>query len=103
MSIDKIASSVASAGAYANTAKTADVKELAGDDTSFSSLLKNSASSAIQTLRNSEAVQARALSGDADITEVVSSVNNADLMLKTVASLREKMIGAYQDIMRMTV
>jgi flagellar hook-basal body complex protein FliE len=41
--------------------------------------------------------------GTADPTDVVQAVNSADMTLQTVVAIRDKMIGAYQDILRMPI
>ncbi|MEC8061286.1 MAG: flagellar hook-basal body complex protein FliE, partial [Pseudomonadota bacterium] len=43
------------------------------------------------------------LTGQADLTDVVAAVNEAELTLKTVTSLRDKMVQAFQEISRMPI
>ncbi len=70
---------------------------------SFGDILKSKASDAIQTMHKSEEMSAKAITGDADITDVVAAVSAAELTLETVVSVRDRMISAYQDIMRMPI
>ncbi|HZS82007.1 MAG TPA: flagellar hook-basal body complex protein FliE [Stellaceae bacterium] len=92
------------AAAYANAAKPAApglaARESGG---SFGDLLKQAAESAIGTLKEGESVSAQALAGKADISEVVTAVSNAELTLQTVTAVRDRVISAYQDIMRMPI
>jgi len=57
----------------------------------------------IDTLRAGEAASARAVSGEASLIEVVSAVSASELTLQTVVAIRDRMVGAYQEIMRMPV
>lgn len=76
--------------------------QVAGGE-SFSSFLKDTAESAVETMRASEVMSAKAVQGEADITKVVEAVNAAEITLQTTLSLRDKMISAYQEIMRMPI
>ena len=44
-----------------------------------------------------------AVAGKADINEVVTAVSNAEVTLQTVVAVRDKVISAYQDILRMPI
>ena len=41
------------------------------------------------------------LTGKVDLADLVTAVSNAELSLNTVIAIRDKVIGAYQDIIRM--
>ncbi|MEQ1790631.1 MAG: flagellar hook-basal body complex protein FliE [Rickettsiales bacterium] len=68
---------------------------------SFANLLKDGIQNTIDTQYKGEAVKMEALTGKVDLTDLVSAVNNAELSLNTVIAVRDKIIGAYQDIIRM--
>lgn len=70
---------------------------------SFSNLLKDSLQDAIDTQYNSEAVKMESITGKVDLADLVTSVNNAELSLNTVIAVRDKIIAAYQDIIRMPI
>jgi flagellar hook-basal body complex protein FliE len=102
--IDKITNPAAAASAYANTSKTADVPGLTAPKTeSFGDLVKNAAIKSIQTLRAGEAASARAVSGEASLPEVVQAITASEVTLQTVVAMRDRLVGAYQEIMRMPV
>jgi flagellar hook-basal body complex protein FliE len=90
--------------AYANAAK-ANGPGLASRESggSFGDILKQVADNAIGTLKEGEQVSAQALVGKADISDVVTAVSNAELTLQTVTAVRDRVITAYQDIMRMPI
>ena len=69
----------------------------------FSDFLKDKASESIDTLKASEVLSAKAITGEAELTEVVEAVTAAEVTLQTVVSLRDRMISAYQEIMRMPI
>ena len=46
---------------------------------------------------------AASAAGKAELVDVVTAVANAETTLETVVALRDRMISAYQDIMRMGV
>ena len=70
---------------------------------SFADLMKQSAQDSIQSLKAGEQMSAKAITGEANITDVVQAVTSAELTLQTVVAVRDRMINAYQDIMRMPI
>jgi flagellar hook-basal body complex protein FliE len=102
--VTTIASAIA---AYANVAKApvAEAAPSTGESTgaSFGSVLMDAARSAVQTGKVAELKSAEALAGKADIREVVSAVANAELTLDTVVAVRDKVINAYNEILRMPI
>ena len=71
--------------------------------TDFAEVLKDAAKSSIGALKTAEQGSAAAIAGKADIREVVAAVTNAELTLETVVNVRDKVINAYNDIMRMPI
>ena len=70
---------------------------------SFGDILKQSVSSAIDAQHKSEKVSAAAVMGKADMTDVLQAVNDAELALNTVLAVRDRVVQAYQQIMRTTI
>lgn len=93
------------ANAYANTAKAASA--LTNDEVqrgpSFGDIMKESAMNAIRTLRAGENASARAITGEASLPEVVQAVASAEVTLQTVVAVRDRLVSAYQEIMRMPI
>jgi flagellar hook-basal body complex protein FliE len=96
----KIADAVA---AYANAGKAAGAGGAAASGSSFADMVRNAAEGAVDTLRESEAVSLQAATGKADLTQVVTAVSNAEVTLQTVAALRDRVVQAYQEILRMPI
>jgi flagellar hook-basal body complex protein FliE len=71
--------------------------------TDFVSVLKDATKMAIGTAKGAEQSSLAAVAGKADIREVVAAVANAELTLETVVNVRDKVINAYNEIMRMPI
>ncbi len=69
----------------------------------FATLVRDSINGAIDTGRAAERMGVKAIEGKADLNQVVAAVNNAELTLQTVLAVRDKVIQAYQDIIRMPI
>ena len=93
----------AAANAYANTAKAAGAGTGIQTGPSFGDILKESAFDAIRTLRAGETASAKAITGEATLPDVVQAVTAAEVTLQTVVSVRDRLISAYQEIMRMPI
>ena len=101
--IDKV-NPAAAANAYGNTAKVMGTPTLSEPKAeSFGDLVKNAALKSIETMRGGEAASARAVAGEASLPEVVQAITASEVTLQTVVALRDRLVGAYQEIMRMPV
>ncbi|MFO0998106.1 MAG: flagellar hook-basal body complex protein FliE [Alphaproteobacteria bacterium] len=91
--------------AYAKTLAQGKAPGLEARDSSqnFAGMVNQAVGSLRQGLAASETASANALTGKADLTGLVTSVANAELMLQTVVSVRDKAIQAYQEILRMPI
>jgi flagellar hook-basal body complex protein FliE len=69
----------------------------------FGALLEQTLSDAIDAGHKSEAIATAAVSGQASLQDVVEAVNAAELSLQTVVAVRDRMIAAYQEILRMPI
>ncbi|MFC7050516.1 flagellar hook-basal body complex protein FliE [Emcibacter nanhaiensis] len=70
---------------------------------SFSDILKESLGGTAEAIAKNEATSVQALNKQADPVDVVTSVQNAEMVLETVVAVRDKVISAYQDIIRMPI
>lgn len=69
----------------------------------FAALLAESVGDAVAAGHRGEALSKQAAAGAADLQELVEAVNAAELSLQSVVALRDRIIGAYQDIIRMPI
>jgi flagellar hook-basal body complex protein FliE len=72
----------------------------AGD---FSNFLSNALKDGMGTMKQGETMATRQVAGQANIVDVVSAVNQAEITLDTVVAVRDKVVQAYQSIMNMPI
>jgi len=94
--------------AYANAVKSMGAgdavsgADAAGGDT-FSDLLKKAATESVKTGDASEKQSLMATAGKANVTDVVEAVSSAEVTLQAVTAVRDRVVGAYQEILRMPI
>jgi flagellar hook-basal body complex protein FliE len=102
-----MAVNIASAvGAYARQAKAADMPGMEArpdPGKSFGDMVENGLKSAVEIGNNAERMSAAGIAGKAELADVVTAVNNAEITLQTVMAIRDKVIQAYQEIVRMPI
>ena len=69
----------------------------------FSLFVENAVRTALSSLRQGEQVAAAGLQGKASAQEVVQAVLSAEMTVQSVVAVRDKMVNAYLDIMRMPI
>jgi flagellar hook-basal body complex protein FliE len=74
-----------------------EARDSGGGD--FSTMLRRAA----DTILEGESQTVQAAAGTADLTQVVMAVSKAEMTLETVVTLRDKVVAAYQDILRMPI
>jgi flagellar hook-basal body complex protein FliE len=103
-----MASPTVAANAYANLAKMMERGgvEKAGNAAagpSFSALLKDAVGSVMETGKKSDAQTLAMASGKANVMDVVTAVAETDVAVSTLVSVRDRVIQAYEDIMKMPI
>ena len=96
----------AAINAYAQASKMgtgAGDAAAAGASTSFGEILGGVLDDALASGKAAEMKAASLVQGKGDLVDVVSAVNAAELSLETVVAIRDKVIAAYQDILRMPI
>jgi flagellar hook-basal body complex protein FliE len=73
------------------------------DGTAFASLVKNAMTDTVGASRAAEAQMAAQVQGKAELIDVVTAVSAAEASLDTVMAVRDQVIAAYQEIMRMPI
>ncbi|MDA0781712.1 MAG: flagellar hook-basal body complex protein FliE [Rickettsiales bacterium] len=69
----------------------------------FGNSLAGKVGEATNTLRSAEAVTAKSLVKQADLTDVVTAVTKAEVTLRTAVEVRDRLITAMQEILRMPI
>ena len=92
--------------AYQNNGQnksTGGMEPRESDGPSFGDMVKNSLEGAIDSQKASEKVAADAMAGNASMIEVVDALNQAEMSLNMVVAVRDRVISAYQEIVRMPI
>ncbi|HEY0181461.1 MAG TPA: flagellar hook-basal body complex protein FliE [Rhodopila sp.] len=91
----------AAADAYTRTARSG----ASGGDpgASFGSAVTQALGEAVQTGHTADDQTMKALNGGGNLTEVVAALSHAELTLQTATAIRDRMVQAYQDIMKMPI
>jgi flagellar hook-basal body complex protein FliE len=90
--------------AYASAArmpKDGGAAETGGNG--FGDLLARAAGGVVDTIAKGEHASLQAAMGNADLAKVTEAVNNAEIAVQTVVAIRDRVVAAYQDIMRMPI
>ena len=108
-----MATPLAAASAYASVARVASdsnslalVRQPVGEgtgDASFASVLKEAIGSVAEMGRKSDAQTRAAASGKANIVDVVTAVSETEVAIDAVVAVRDRVIQAYEDIMKMPI
>ena len=107
--LEAISSTAISAGqAVARSAETNVTSSAAGavqssSELGFDSVLKQVTSDAIGTLKAGEAASISAIQGKESTRRVVEALMSAEQALQTAVAIRDKVVQAYQEVVRMSI
>ena len=97
------------ANAYASLAKLTDPSGLtkgageASGGQSFGAMVKDAVSALAKTSHNADMQAQSAAAGKANIVDVVTAVAESEVAIDTLVSVRDKVISAYEEIMKMPI
>ena len=99
---------LAAAKAYAATQKTTGIDPGMGgagaiEGGGFADTLKAAMTDAISASKHAETAMATQVAGKAELVDVVTAISAAESSLETVMAIRDQVINAYQEIMRMPI
>ena len=111
MSADLLAvSSSGAASAYAKVQGGSSIGAVDGIEdgsasgsSGFGSTLERALQDVVQTGHEADAKTIQGMSGEGNITEVVMAVSRAQLALQSTVAIRDRVVQAYQDIMKMSI
>jgi flagellar hook-basal body complex protein FliE len=107
-----MATPISAANAYAKLAKLADpgasLGKAAGigadsNGPSFGSMVKDAINSVVEAGKKSDAQSQAMAAGKANLVDVVTAVTETEVAVQTLVSVRDKVIAAYEEIMRMPI
>ena len=75
----------------------------AEDGQGFGAVLGRALEGVVQSGRQAETQSMQAITGGGNITEVATAVARAELALQGAVAIRDKVVQAYQDVMRMPI
>lgn len=108
--IETISSTAISAGqATARANETQAVSPVAttaiqsSDEVGFEAVMKQVTSDAIGTLKAGEAASISAMQGKESTRRVVEALMSAEQALQTAVAVRDKVVQAYQEVVRMSI
>jgi len=93
---------VSAARAYAQTQRAAQTGG-AGGESDFGNLVQEAIRQAGATTQGAEQQALAVASGQGDIVNVVTAIAAAETQLQTVMAVRDQVIQAYQEILRMPI
>ncbi len=93
------------AAAYGATQKLQGTggADTGAEGSSFAEMVASGIEDAIGAQKSAEVLSQQAVVGKADINDVILAVQNADVVLNTVVAIRDKVVSAYQDVLRMAI
>jgi flagellar hook-basal body complex protein FliE len=89
--------------AYSNAPKPLDAASGGEPIAAFSDILGAALTETAGATQKAEQAMQMGAGGQANLVDVVTAVANAEVTLETVVALRDRVIGAYQEIMRMPI
>ncbi|WP_431284061.1 flagellar hook-basal body complex protein FliE [Humitalea sp. 24SJ18S-53] len=95
--------SIGAAGAAALYRASGGAEAAQGSGPGFGQALQRAMQGAVDLGRQSDVASTQALTGQGSVTDVVLAVGRAEIALQTSVAVRDRVIGAYQEIMRMPV
>jgi flagellar hook-basal body complex protein FliE len=104
-----MASPTSAANAYASLARLTDpsaaLSKGAGDGTgpSFGSMLKDAVGAVAEAGRKADTQSQALAAGKANVVDVVTAVAETEVAIEALVSVRDKVIQAYEEIMRMPI
>ena len=107
-----LASPSAAASAYAQVQAGGGADGISGGDgfgaqaasgSGFGDTLEQALQGVVQSGHTADAAAARGISGEGNLTEVVMAVSKAQLALQSTTAIRDRVVQAYQDIMKMSI
>ncbi len=90
----------AAAEAYGRTGRDTNA---VGAPNSFGAAINQALDQAVQTGHTADDQAMKAISGSGNLTDVVTALSHAQIALQTATAIRDRVVQAYQDIMKMPI
>ncbi|MGL1922189.1 MAG: flagellar hook-basal body complex protein FliE [Hyphomicrobiales bacterium] len=84
--------------------KASKASEIGGaGDSNFGSMLSDTVNKVVDTGRDADSKMTAQAIGKVDVVDVVTAVAETEVAVQTLVSVRDRVISAYQDILRMPI
>ncbi len=93
----------AAAKSVANGQPAKSSDHIASGPSSFAGLVNDSLKAAVKTGYEAETLSLKQIAGEADLKDVITAVANAEQTLETVVAVRDKVLSAYNEILKMPI
>lgn len=70
---------------------------------SFGNMVQSALSQTVQSTQQAESMVVANMEGRAELIDAVTAISSAETNLQTVIAIRDQVISAYQEIMRMPI
>lgn len=101
--VANIADAISTYGKAAGLPKFAGAEETGLSGSSFGDLVKQASDKLQETQSKAEQAGQKAATGKANLVEVMTAINNAEVTLQTVVNIRDRLVTAIQEVMRTAV
>lgn len=91
------------AAAVAAYRAASSLAEPAAQASGFGGMFKRALEQGVEIGRSAEAASTAAMLGQGGVTEAVLAISKAELTLQTAVAVRDRVVSAYQDVMRMPI
>jgi flagellar hook-basal body complex protein FliE len=89
--------------AYQQAARLPQAGPAAADEGGFGAMVEGMVANTGAALRTAETASAAQVAGKGDLVDVVTAIGAAEVALDTMVAVRDRVVSAYQDIMRMQI
>jgi flagellar hook-basal body complex protein FliE len=103
MTPSSAASAYASIARLANQAQSTAAAEPTSGTGDFGGMVREAVGSLVETGRAAEKGAVALAEGKADMVNVVTAMAETEIALETMVSIRDRVIAAYEEIMRMPI
>jgi flagellar hook-basal body complex protein FliE len=94
---------LAAANAYANLARLGGGAAKPAGEATFGAALKDALGSVVEAGRQADVQSQSLAAGKANLVDVVTAVSETEVAVEALVSVRDKVIQAYEEIMRMPI
>jgi flagellar hook-basal body complex protein FliE len=101
----------AATSAYSNASRlvtmqplpTTDLQASLGASNNFASMLASNVQSVLDKGQTSDALAIDMVNGNANVIDMVTALSETEMAIESMVTLRDRVISAYEEIMRMSI